>query len=726
MADEKKQENGFITWGDDSSKQQAFADAAGSVELYEGIQRTSAYSYRSFLDVESNRSVRTGIGRSDYDRFRPDEAVPKKQKDIMRLCMHAYDKVGIIRNVIDLMGDFSSQGIAIVHPNKRIENFYRRWFKKVGGIERSERFLNTLYRCGNVIVKRRTAKINKRVEDSLRKSNAADMDVELLKVPKREIPWHYDLLNPLSVEAVGGQLAVFAGDPEYALRVSSTVKRMYKDGSGKYQNVLSKMPDDLSQQLGQGLDLIPLDRDKIAVFHYKKDDWNIWANPLIYAILDDIIMLEKMKLADIAALDGAISSIRLWKLGDLDNKILPTKGAINKLRNILASNVGGGTMDLVWGPELDFKESNSQVFRFLGSEKYEPVLNSIYAGLGIPPTLTGLAGNGGGFTNNFISLKTLVERLEYGRQRLVEFWSHEIERVQKAMGFRFPARIHFDQMVLSDEAAEKNLLIQLVDRDLVSGETVQERFGEIPEIENIRIKREHKNRDKESAPPKAGPYHNPQHREALEKIALTKDIMSPHDLGLIPSDETGPHPLTNPDDRPEFDEVKELLKQQTENPNNGPQNNPSKKPDNGRPPFSPDTEPRKQRRVLPRNSVSEFTNLFLWAMEAQKAVADIVNPALLNRYSKSNLRELTKEQTDELEYIKLCILCDIEPLADIDAALMIKILDAGHPVDKDILDEYKNLIRDFSDKYDRQPTVSERKSLQASAYSCVRQDEKID
>ena len=46
----------------------------------------------------------------------------------------------------------------------------------------------------------------------------------------------------------------------------------------------------------------------------------------------------------------------------------------------------------------------------LGSEKYTSVLNSIYAGLGVPPTLTGMATNGGGFTNNFISLKTLVER----------------------------------------------------------------------------------------------------------------------------------------------------------------------------------------------------------------------------------------------------------------------------------------------------------------------------
>ena len=97
------------------------------------------------------------------------------------------------------------------------------------------------------------------------------------------------------------------------------------------------------------------------MYHYKKDDWNVWSNPMIYAILDDIVMLEKMKLADLAALDGAISNVRLWRIGDLDHKIIPTKAAINKLRDILASNVGGGTMDLVWGPEIDFKESSTQV-----------------------------------------------------------------------------------------------------------------------------------------------------------------------------------------------------------------------------------------------------------------------------------------------------------------------------------------------------------------------------
>jgi hypothetical protein len=100
------------------------------------------------------------------------------------------------------------------------------------------------------------------------------------------------------------------------------------------------------------------------VYHYKKDDWSVWANPMIHAILDDITMMEKMKLADMSALDGAISNIRLWRLGSLEHKIAPTRAAVDKLRDVLASNVGGGTMDLVWGPELDFKESTSQIYHF--------------------------------------------------------------------------------------------------------------------------------------------------------------------------------------------------------------------------------------------------------------------------------------------------------------------------------------------------------------------------
>jgi hypothetical protein len=721
--------NAFVTWSDDSGKQKALAETSENVDFYEGIQKSSAGGRRSFLDLEPNRSVRTGFTRQDYDRFRPSETVPKRQKEAIRMCMAAYDKVGIIRNVVDLMSDFAAQGINIVHPNKRIEKFFRAWFNKVGGRERSERFLNTLYRCGNVVVKRRIAKISKKAERELKAMGKTDIDIYDLNFRKREIPWKFDFLNPLSVEAVGGELATFVGQPQYALKISRLVSSLatkgLKSGSPSH-NLTSLLPPDIIEAVKRGENVIPLDPEKTSVFFYKKDDWSIWASPMIYAILDDIIMLEKMKLADVSALDGAISNIRLWSLGDLDNKILPTKAAINKLRNILASNVGGGTMDLVWGPELNFTESSTQVYRFLGKEKYEPVLTNIYAGLGVPPTLTGMASSGGGFTNNFISLKTLIERLEYGRDILVSWWQQELEIVQKAMGFRLPAKIHFDQMVLSDEASEKNLLIQLADRNIISSETILERFGEIPEIEKIRIRREERDRKGESMPQKASPYHNPQHRNDLEKIALTKDGLQPEDLGLVPSSDTGSNPFTKPQDRRnkeviEKEKEERLDKEQKRSNVPNDKFDPKGRPEDGRPKNSKDNFKRKQREDKPRTTVkSDFITTSLWATDAQKKISETINPALLAHFNKKNLRSLTKAEMNELEHLKLCILCNMQPFMDITADAINELLKTGIKPDSSISSSLAEIKNQFSIDNDRQPTIDEERQMQVSVYALSR------
>ena len=740
IPDQDRAESAFITWSDDSSKEQALANMEGILNDYDGVQKSSAYARRSFLDIEPNISVRTGFDRRDYDRFRSGESVPQKQKDAIRMCMAAYDRVGLVRNVIDLMGDFACQGINLVHPNKRIEKFYKAWFNKINGKERSERFLNLLYRTGNVVTKRRTAKITKKIEDELRRSSGkADIVPESLKVKSREIPWKYDFLNPMSVEVLGQELATFVGKPQFALKISNLLKRHITNGSKNpyHQKLLAQLPADVLNAVKQGISILPLDTDKTSVFYYKKDDWLTWANHMIYAILDDILMLEKMKLADISALDGAISNIRLWRIGDLENKILPTKGAINKLRNILAGNVGGGTMDLVWGPEIDFKESSTKVYRFLGSEKYQPVLTNIYAGLGIPPTLTGLAtgGGGGGFTNNFISLRVLLERLEYGRNILMGFWRQEIEIIQKAMGFRFPATVHFDQMTLSDEASEKNLLIQLADRDIISAETVQERFGEVPQIEKIRIKRESQERQKERMPQKSGPYHNPQHRNDLEKIALQKDLVGPEDLGVIPSDDTGDHPFSNPDDRRDDQKIEDKHEEQQNKQDerdqkkfdNQQKQNPEKKfepkgrPEDGRPKNAKDQKKRKQKEVKPRVAASaDFANILLWATKAQKDISDIVNPALLAHYSKKNLRALTKQESDEAENIKLSVLSNVSPFTVLDALVIRKILDQNLKADNTLISLIKDIRDDFVKANNRHPNLEESRQIQSSAYALSR------
>ena len=138
----------MLTWSDEdfSSKTNAMSQLSDNISHYQGVSKSTGTHYRNFIDIEPNRSVKPGFTKDDYYAFRPNEAVPNQQRRIIKMCMDAYDKVGIIRNIIDLMGDFGSQGINIVHPNKTVEKFYQQWFKSVNGKERSERFLNNLYK----------------------------------------------------------------------------------------------------------------------------------------------------------------------------------------------------------------------------------------------------------------------------------------------------------------------------------------------------------------------------------------------------------------------------------------------------------------------------------------------------------------------------------------------------------------------------------------------------
>ena len=655
----------MITWqeGDEEGKAKAMSQFSDNVNSYSGLNKSQGNHYRHFIDIEPNRSVKPGFNPSDYHAFRPDEAVPNQQRRIIKMCMDAYDKVGIIRNIIDLMGDFGSQGINIVHRDRSVEKFYQQWFKNVNGKERSERFLNNLYKTGNVIIHRSYADVTPQLKNYM-KALSSDIKVEIPEATPNQIPWRYNFFNPLTVKMKDGNLSLFMGLKNYTVTTNSFFDK-FKAGDIP-DHVIDSLPVNIKQSLLRGERDIPLDKDRLGIYYYKKDDWRQWANPMIYAILDDIIMLEKMRLADMSALDGAISNIRLWTIGSLDHKILPNKAAINKLRDILASNVGGGTMELVWGPELSFQESNSEVYKFLGSEKYTAVLNSIYAGLGVPPTLTGMAGNGGGFTNNFISLKTLVERLQYGRDQLTRFWEKELEIVRKAMGFRYKAHIQFDQMTLSDEAAEKNLLIQLADRDIISHETLLERFKEIPQIENIRMKRE-LNKRNSSGPEKAGPFHPPPAPEEKPEPKQEPEV----ELPQSPSDEP-----TNVDV-----EV-------------------------GRPLFKKDDGPRKRRVETPKSSPG-LAKTIVWAENAWNSVSGTLTNAFLNSHGKRNLRQLTKAQVRDLEQLKLDVFTNLDIQDDVDESVVLASLKSG----KTTSQKFKDMLHSSDVNIDDMTIEDYRKNI---------------
>lgn len=694
----------FITFDPSNPQARAAAleKASAAASAASQVAKRSTGSNLFFNVSPNNVSVRDGYDRADYDSFRTGDALPRTVQEEIAAANCAYKKIGIVRNVIDLMSDFTVQGIDLAHPNEGVQKFYKEWFRRVRGKERSERFVNLVFRLGNVVVQRRTAKLPVRVERDMRRSSGeADMAMDNLpKVSYREVPWRYTFKNPLSLDVVHDELSLFVGQDElvYAVRIPHTLASKIRNPRDEHERQLvQKIPDDIRRVIQGGSNVVVLPPDKIRAFFYKKDDWECWASPMVSAILPDLQLLLKMKLADLSALDGAISQIRVWKLGNIDKGIVPDAAAFNHLAEILCNNVGGGVLDLVWGPELELIQTQTDVHHFLGETKYAPTLTQIYAGLGIPPTLTGAASNGG-FTNNFISLKTLTERLQYARDLLVEFWKEEIKLVQKAMGFRFPASLIFDRMVLTDEAAEKRLLIDLADRDLISIETLQERFGETPEIEEVRTRREMRKRRKGKMPDKASPFHVADKEHRFKSTLLQQGVITPSQVGLdLDEPEPGEETFLDLQNKQEGVTQKGEVGQ-------------------GRPKLSRDKERRKRKKVQPRSS-ARFIRLLGWAENAQGQIARVLSPAYLASRGKKSGRELTDEESAAFEGFKFAVLCSLAPYQEVDeqslkSALARELFLPEFP--KKLLEE--TLVK-HAEKSGKEPPIEVLRRYHAAVYS---------
>lgn len=666
---------------------------------------------RTFNDWDTNISVRSDYNRRDYDMFRPSEREARTYREILCQSQIAYKKVGLIRNVIDTMGDFGSQGARLQHSDDRVNQFYETWWAKVQGTERSERFLNLLYRHGTVIIKKAKATIPVTMEKQWKKSIGEKAGkLKESKVESRVIPIRYTFLNPLSVEAVGGAAALFVEKPRLVLKLTNTITayiggldRMPSGGNYGSSKTIDKLPPELKDQVKNG-NTIELDPETIETFYYKKDDWELWGSPMIDSVLDDIIMLLKMKQADVAALDGAISNIRLWTLGkigtDAQTTFFPTRYQINKLRNVLANNVGGGVIDLVWGPDLDFKESQSQVWRWLGSEKYQAVLSAIYEGLGVPPSLRGGGGSGGASnTGNFVGLNTMVKRLEYGRDLLSSFWQKELNEIHKAMGFAgSPPELVFDYMILADEAAEKQLLIQLWDRDIIPSETILEIFNRLPTVEFARLKREMEKRGKDM-PNKASPYHNAEKEHDYNKAMLGGGQVAPSELGI--------------ELKPKKDGEKTKIEMMTKMAK---ETKKLQQP-SGRPANVTETKKRKAKPIgKPRTKASNI-NTLLWTSNAQSLIHEIVNPALLIAVNKSNARQLTIDEANKVEYIKFAILSNLDPMIDLTEAIVIDALSQNTPIHTDIQAIANECIQEFTKVYKREPKIDELRQIYIGSYA---------
>jgi hypothetical protein len=222
---------------------------------------------------------------------------------------------------------------------------------------------------------------------------------------------------------------------------------------------------------------------------YKKDGFKKWSNPMLWRIIDDLKYKSLLRDMDISVSESVINTLTIIKLGNTAEGFAPTKEMFLKIADLLKTPSKSQT--LIWSDLIDIITAYPPVEKILGQEKYQQVDNDIRQGLGISEAILGGGSQGSGkFANSFLSVKTLIERLEGARQALVEWIKMQFEIIAKAMDFKTPAWCKLEHINLSDEVEEKRLILELVDRGMLSYQTCVERFGENFDIEVQRMKRE--------------------------------------------------------------------------------------------------------------------------------------------------------------------------------------------------------------------------------------------
>ncbi len=660
-AELKTDEDFYISFDpeDQKSVAQALSTHSSSFDGENFIQRADASL--GFSDILPNQSVRKQFRQADYDAFRSAEALPTSFKGVIFAIQAMYRNVGIIKTAIDLMSDFACEGLRFEHSVRGQQQWYNAWSTRINLQNIVHNFMLNLLRDGNVIIRRTTAKISvKQNKKFMRGQAKPDIKVEkeTKNVLQREIPWSYLFISPAVVTVEGGAAGEFTNKTLLSVEIPRKLITMVKRPKNDIEKaIIKELPEDVLKAINAGQKKVLLDMTKVSVSHYKKADWEQWATPLLFPVLSDVMFKKKMRLADLAALDGIINVIRIWKLGDHTAKppILPKTAAKNKLLAMLKSNVGGGVVDLVWDSMIKLEVEYPPVKDILGSEKYEQVDKDIMIGLGVPDILLG--GNGANFSNAFLQLKTLTERLEYVRVRTLEWLRKEIKLIMEAQGWKNPPHIVFERTNLKDEMAQKQLLIQMFDRNLLSAETLQKEFQADFIVELERSRREEKVRQENpGVMPKQGPF--------------VKDE--------IPTDAP-----PNPED-------------------------------NGRPPNTPDITQRERKNINPRG---DLCDLLLNADKLQGTIDLEVDKIYLKRIGVKNIKSLKADQKVALEDTKTYLLFN----CDVDTIIGLKYIEAvlQTPTDfyKKIVGHYRTQLNNFVVKNNREPRLGENKKLKSFAWA---------
>lgn len=506
--------------------------------------------------------VHGGLGGGGFVHLKRYSSNSAFSHAIVAQCTTAYLEYGIVRNIIDLYADFATEGLTIEHEDKSVRNFYKTWATKVGLKERVHSMFLNLFVSGNVFIHRRWATLQEDEKRAMKRAEAASLIQDSLVVKgkteditingrensfidwyltrnqsgvganktkaadvpsgmeettpendSKKIPWAYTLLNPLQMELRGKKLRgesywIMAIDKQDTMDIAKGygLKSSYRVDLGTTQiNLPKEFANRVSTYRGNSVGYaaeVKLSKDELSVIQAPgKFDWFDWAVPFVYPALKTLTFKDCLRNMEMRACQSVINSIFLFKLGNLKDGMPASDEDFERLADMLQQP--GQTMNILWNDNIKAEVIQADVKGLFDMSKHESADRDILTSLGIPEVLLG--GKGGSFSNSYIAVAGVLEKLESARERILSWLLGELKTIADAMGFRKLPEVRFGYTSLQDDKARHSFLLGLYDRNIISADTVLQEVNTSVDVEVSKLKEEDEIREENILEPR-GPF----------------------------------------------------------------------------------------------------------------------------------------------------------------------------------------------------------------------------
>jgi len=435
-----------------SQKNGTFSEARASTAIRRNIA----------ADIErTNRFINIDQGLIPF-RFSPNiqNLSTLDVRDAIVLCQKAYYNVGIFRNTIDLMTEFSASPIYLTGGSQKSREFFTAYFKKINLASFQDQFFREYYRSGNVFTYRFDTELS--LEDTLKIVQVFGSRIKAAKNIK--IPARYTILNPADIY-VGGSVN-YNFNIYYKLLSDYELQRLRDPKTDEDIEVFDSLPEATKKQIKNKNNryiLVPLDATKLAAVFYKKQDYEPLSIPMGFPVLDDINWKLEMKKMDMAVTRTTQQAILLVTMG-----AEPEKGGVNQrnleaMQSLFANQSVGRVLIADYTTKAQFVIPD--IGNLIGPEKYEVVDRDIQIGL------NNILIGSEIFANQSIKVQVFIERLKQGREVFInEFLVPEIRRISKDLGFKNFPQPSFEDISLKDDVQYSRIYNRLIELGILTPE----------------------------------------------------------------------------------------------------------------------------------------------------------------------------------------------------------------------------------------------------------------